>query len=90
MEYYHSLGIYHQDLKPENILCFDDSFWIAIRDFGLTTMEKFSAEFRTGSIYHMSPGKYLSFFKFGLFTNLSQNAKVESLLLQATISPELN
>ncbi|KAF8870177.1 kinase-like domain-containing protein [Infundibulicybe gibba] len=55
VEYCHSLGIYHRDLKPENILCFDDGLRVAITDFGLATTEKLSEEFRTGSIYHMSP-----------------------------------
>jgi tRNA A-37 threonylcarbamoyl transferase component Bud32 len=57
VEYCHSLGIYHRDLKPENILCFDGGLRIAITDFGLATTDKVSDEFRTGSIYHMSPGK---------------------------------
>ncbi|KDR80302.1 hypothetical protein GALMADRAFT_62806, partial [Galerina marginata CBS 339.88] len=55
VEYCHSLGIYHRDLKPENILCFDGGFRVAITDFGLATTEKSSKEFRTGSVYHMSP-----------------------------------
>lgn len=58
VEYCHSLGIYHRDLKPENILCFDDGLRVAITDFGLATTDKVSDEFRTGSVYHMSPGKY--------------------------------
>ena len=58
VEYCHSLGIYHRDLKPENILCFDNGSRIAITDFGLATTEKVSAEMRTGSIYHMSPGEH--------------------------------
>ncbi|KAH0578272.1 hypothetical protein H2248_003896 [Termitomyces sp. 'cryptogamus'] len=55
VEYCHSLGIYHRDLKPENVLCFDDGLRVAITDFGLATTEKLSTEFRTGSVYHMSP-----------------------------------
>ncbi|KAJ6627818.1 kinase-like domain-containing protein [Mycena sp. CBHHK59/15] len=55
VEYCHSLGIYHRDLKPENVLCFDGGYRVAITDFGLATTEKLSEEFRTGSVYHMSP-----------------------------------
>lgn len=55
VEYCHVLGIYHRDLKPENVLCFDGGLRVAITDFGLATTEKVSNEFRTGSVYHMSP-----------------------------------
>ncbi|KAJ7211244.1 kinase-like domain-containing protein, partial [Mycena pura] len=55
VEYCHSLGIYHRDLKPENVLCFDGGYRVALTDFGLATTEKLSEEFRTGSVYHMSP-----------------------------------
>ncbi|KAI0087363.1 kinase-like domain-containing protein, partial [Irpex rosettiformis] len=55
VDYCHSLNIYHRDLKPENILCFDDGLRLAITDFGLATTDKMSTEFRTGSVYHMSP-----------------------------------
>ncbi|TFK72070.1 kinase-like protein [Pluteus cervinus] len=55
VEYCHSLGIYHRDLKPENILCFDDGLRVSVTDFGLATTDQLSEEFRTGSVYHMSP-----------------------------------
>ncbi|CCL99589.1 uncharacterized protein FIBRA_01607 [Fibroporia radiculosa] len=55
VEYCHSMHIYHRDLKPENILCFDRGLRLAITDFGLATTEEESTEFRTGSVYHMSP-----------------------------------
>ncbi|ESK84444.1 serine threonine protein kinase [Moniliophthora roreri MCA 2997] len=55
VEYCHQLGIYHRDLKPENILCFDGGLRVAVTDFGLATTDKYSEEYRTGSIYHMSP-----------------------------------
>jgi serine/threonine protein kinase len=56
VEHCHSLGIYHRDLKPENVLCLEDGRRVAITDFGLATADKISTEFRTGSVYHMSPG----------------------------------
>jgi serine/threonine protein kinase len=57
VEYIHALGIYHRDLKPENILCKDGGLRVALTDFGLATTDKLSQEFRTGSVYHMSPGE---------------------------------
>ena len=56
VQYCHSLNIYHRDLKPENVLCFENGLRLAITDFGLATTERMSTEFRTGSVYHMSPG----------------------------------
>ncbi|KAF9530269.1 kinase-like domain-containing protein, partial [Crepidotus variabilis] len=55
VQHCHYLGIYHRDLKPENVLCFDRGYRVAITDFGLATTDKTSKEFRTGSVYHMSP-----------------------------------
>lgn len=52
----HEKGVYHRDLKPENVLCWEDGRRIAVTDFGLATREAWSREFRTGSVYHMSPG----------------------------------
>jgi serine/threonine protein kinase len=60
VEYCHSLGIYHRDLKPENVLCFNGGLQVAITDFGLATTDRVSEEFRTGSVYHMSPGMKLN------------------------------
>lgn len=51
-----------RDLKPENILVDYDPadkgtpIKIYLTDFGLATTEMESTEFRTGSVYHMSPG----------------------------------
>ncbi|KAI0261668.1 kinase-like domain-containing protein [Gloeopeniophorella convolvens] len=55
VEFCHSLGIFHRDLKPENVLCLNGGLRVAVTDFGLATTEKVSEEFRTGSVYHMSP-----------------------------------
>ncbi|KZT03769.1 kinase-like protein [Laetiporus sulphureus 93-53] len=55
VDYCHEAHIYHRDLKPENVLCFDGGMRLAITDFGLATTEEKSTEFRTGSVYHMSP-----------------------------------
>ncbi|KAI0032860.1 kinase-like domain-containing protein, partial [Vararia minispora EC-137] len=53
--YCHSVGVYHRDLKPENVLCFNNGLRLALTDFGLATTDRVSDEFRTGSVYHMSP-----------------------------------
>ena len=56
VNYFHSLGIYHRNLKPENVFCFNGGLRVAITNFGLATTEKVSEEFRTGTLYYMSPG----------------------------------
>jgi Protein kinase domain len=75
VEYCHSLGIYHRDLKPENILCFDGGLRVAITDFGLATTDKVSEEFRTGSVYHMSPGMLLIYYPLSSIDTQSQNVR---------------
>ncbi|KAJ2935069.1 hypothetical protein H1R20_g2075, partial [Candolleomyces eurysporus] len=55
VEHCHKMGVFHRDLKPENVMCFDDGHRVAITDFGLATSDPSSCEFRTGSVYHMSP-----------------------------------
>ena len=45
VEYCHILVIYHRDLKLKNVLWFDG--------------DKMTDEFRTGSMYHMSPNHFL-------------------------------
>ncbi|KAJ2915408.1 hypothetical protein MD484_g4979, partial [Candolleomyces efflorescens] len=55
VQHCHKMGVFHRDLKPENVMCFDDGHRVAITDFGLATSDPSSCEFRTGSVYHMSP-----------------------------------
>jgi serine/threonine protein kinase len=59
VEHCHSLGVYHRDLKPENFVCFEEGARVVLTDFGLATTERTSTEFQTGSVYHMSPGKFI-------------------------------
>lgn len=76
VQHCHSLGIYHRDLKPENVLCFERGLRVAITDFGLATTDERSREFKTGSVYHMSPGKSI-----GSFEEATANIQYQSVKL---------
>lgn len=78
VDYCHALHIYHRDLKPENVLCFDGGLRLAITDFGLATTESVSTEFRTGSVYHMSPGQHNTPFIMSLILNVLQSVRAAS------------
>jgi len=69
VQHCHSLGIYHRDIKPENVLCFERGLRVSITDFGLATTDERSREFKTGSVYHMSPGKIVSAFEEAIANN---------------------
>lgn len=58
VQHCHDSGVFHRDLKPENVMCFEGGSRVAITDFGLATSDTSSCEFRTGSVYHMSPGMF--------------------------------
>lgn len=58
VQHCHDSGVFHRDLKPENVMCFEGGARVAITDFGLATSDTASCEFRTGSVYHMSPGVF--------------------------------
>ena len=58
VQHCHDNGVFHRDLKPENVMCFEGGTRVAITDFGLATSYTSSCEFRTGSVYHMSPGTF--------------------------------
>ena len=88
VEYCHSLGIYHRDLKPENVLCFDYGYRVAITDFGLATTEKSSVEFRTGSVYHMSPGMSLKLLE--IYPNLIYDIECQAGNSTSPYSPMHN
>ena len=53
----HDKQIYLRDLKPENVLVADEGARAYLTDFGLATSDELSTEFKTGSVYHMSPGQ---------------------------------
>lgn len=85
VEYCHSLNIYHRDLKPENVLCFDGGLRLAITDFGLATTETMSTEFRTGSVYHMSPGKYTAYLFTPRYADWSRRMPGWSILIYSEL-----
>ncbi|KAF9022474.1 kinase-like protein [Hymenopellis radicata] len=51
----HEKGVYHRDLKPENILTSSDGSRVFLADFGLSTKQRASNEFRVGTLHFMSP-----------------------------------
>ncbi|KAH9481221.1 Negative regulator of sexual conjugation and meiosis [Psilocybe cubensis] len=55
VDYCHSIRIAHMHLTPRNIVCFQDGLRVSITNFGLATTERFSENFRQGSVRYMSP-----------------------------------
>jgi len=86
IEHCHSLGIYHRDLKPENVVCFEDGCRLALTDFGLATTQDTSGEFKTGSVYHMSPGMQYLNFLVRVLRQLQQNVR-EAMLPMKDFTP---
>lgn len=63
----HMVGVYHRDIKPENIFLTltdsdkshgDDDVLVKLGDFGLATLEQWSAEIGTGSDRYMAPEQF--------------------------------
>jgi serine/threonine protein kinase len=85
VQHCHSLGIYHRDIKPENVLCFERGLRVALTDFGLATAEERSREFKTGSVYHMSPGKIACAFGEAIANALILECQAGDIVWQSSV-----
>lgn len=73
MQACHAQGISHRDIKPENFIVTSDEkdrkVIVKLSDFGLATLDRFSADVDCGSAPYMSYGT-LFFFLYCFFLSL--------------------
>lgn len=54
----HDHFVYHRDLKLENVLYDSHTGQVFLTDFGVSTDQCLSTEYRVGTVKNMSPGKF--------------------------------
>lgn len=53
--YLQSIGIAHRDLKPENLFWIEEEQRLLLGDFGLSTEERYTSDFGSGTSFYASP-----------------------------------